>query len=73
MSDDPRPIWKRPRPAGAGKKSPLTPHQREAARQRAKAAGRRYPNLVDNLWATRHVAREPGDVIRDDSPLVPDS
>jgi len=24
-----------------------------AARERAAAAGRRYPNLVDNLWALR--------------------
>lgn len=27
---------------------------------RAEAAGRRYPNLVDNMWAARHVAS--GDV-----------
>ena len=27
--------------------------QAAAAKQRAEAAGRRYPNLVDNLWAAR--------------------
>jgi hypothetical protein len=48
------PPWKRKRPTGA--KRPLTPDQRAAARARAAAAGRRYPNLVDNMWAARHVA-----------------
>jgi len=37
----------------------LSAIQREAARQRAAQAGRRYPNLVDNMWAARHVP--PGD------------
>lgn len=59
------PVWKRPapprrRPAGA-----LSAAQKEAARARAAAAGRRYPNLIDNLWAARHVptpaAEETGD------------
>ena len=35
----------------------LTPAQVEEARARAAAAGRRYPNLVDNMWAARHVPR----------------
>jgi hypothetical protein len=30
------------------KSTPLTPAQKTAAKARAKAAGRRYPNLVDN-------------------------
>jgi hypothetical protein len=30
---------------------PLSPAQKEAARQRAEENGRRYPNLVDNMWA----------------------
>ena len=30
------------------KSTPLTPAQKAAAKARAKAAGRRYPNLVDN-------------------------
>jgi hypothetical protein len=31
----------------------LSERQKDAARARAEAAGRRYPNLVDNMWATR--------------------
>lgn len=38
----------------------LTPAQVEEARARAAAAGRRYPNLVDNMWAARHVPRGDG-------------
>ena len=33
------------------------PAQVDAARGRALQAGRRYPNLVDNMWAARHVPR----------------
>ena len=47
------PPWKQPRPSAAGTPTPLTERQREAARQRAEQAGRRYPNLVDNMWAAR--------------------
>lgn len=49
------PPWKRKGPPG--KSRPLTPVQLEAARTRAAEAGRRYPNLVDNMWAARNVAR----------------
>jgi len=34
-------------------KTTLTPESIEWARARAQAAGRRYPNLVDNMAATR--------------------
>lgn len=47
--------WKRPSPPG--KSRPLSAQQVEAARMRAAQAGRRYPNLVDNIWAARHVPR----------------
>ena len=47
------PPWKRPRPKVRKPTTPLTPAQLEAARQRAEEAGRRYPNLVDNMWAAR--------------------
>jgi len=33
--------------------TPLTPEQKTAAKARAKAAGRPYPNLVDNAAAAR--------------------
>ena len=35
------------------KSTPLTPTQKTAAKARAKAAGRPYPNLVDNAAAKR--------------------
>ena len=49
------PPWKRKAPPG--KSRPLSPAQVDAARGRALQAGRRYPNLVDNMWAARHVPR----------------
>ncbi len=53
----PTPPWKQKKPAAgasaASKKTTLTPESIEWARARAKAAGRRYPNLVDNMAATR--------------------
>lgn len=50
------PPWKR-KSSPRGKSMPLSELQKAAARQRAEAAGRRYPNLVDNMWAARHVER----------------
>jgi len=35
------------------KSKTLTPAQKAAAKARAKAAGRPYPNLVDSAWASR--------------------
>lgn len=45
--------WKRPSPKTGQTRTPLTEAQKTAARKRAHAAGRRYPNLVDNMWASR--------------------
>ena len=56
------PPWKRKSPPG--KSRPMTTMQVDAARERAAQAGRRYPNLVDNMWAARHVPR--GDAIDTD-------
>lgn len=50
------PPWERGRPPG--KPTPLSALQAEAARARAAASGRRYPNLVDNMWAAQHVPRD---------------
>ena len=50
MIDDKRP-WKRKRPPGK-KTTRLTAEWRQKARARARAAGRQYPNLVDNMWAS---------------------
>jgi len=44
-------FWDKPNPNKKSK--PLTPAQKAAAKARAKAAGRRYPNLVDNAAAKR--------------------
>jgi hypothetical protein len=51
MARSARPPWKRPSPRKrAGKASThFTPEQKPAAKARAKRAGRRYPNLVDNM------------------------
>jgi hypothetical protein len=51
MARTPRIPWKRPNPRlRAGKKSRhLTPAKKAAAKARARRAGRRYPNLVDNM------------------------
>lgn len=52
MRKTPKPPWKRPAPPKAPRTdASLTPAQRAAARRRAEEAGRRYPNLVDNMWA----------------------
>lgn len=48
-----KPPWTRPRPPSAHAPRALTAAQKAAARARADAAGRRYPNLVDNMWALR--------------------
>jgi hypothetical protein len=46
------PPWKKPSPK-SGASRPLSPAQKEAARQRAEENGRAYPNLVDNMWAAK--------------------
>jgi hypothetical protein len=53
MPSSRKPPWKRPNPKAASKATPLSPRQQDAARKRAEEAGRRYPNLVDNMWAAR--------------------
>ena len=45
--------WKKPRPGGIGKGKKLSEVAKEAARARAEAAGRPYPNLIDNMWAAK--------------------
>lgn len=44
-------VWDEPGPKKKGKK--LTPAQKSAAKARAKRAGRPYPNLIDNMWASK--------------------
>ncbi|MCC8627740.1 hypothetical protein [Xanthomonas vesicatoria] len=53
MTDFIPPPWKRPNPKRKAASTPLTEAQKAAAKQRAQEAGRPYPNLVDNMWASR--------------------
>jgi hypothetical protein len=48
----PTPPWKKPTPKTAAK-TKLTPESIAWARVTAKKAGRRYPNLIDNMAAAR--------------------
>lgn len=43
--------WNKPNPKK--KSTPLTPAQKAKAKAAAKKAGRKYPNLVDNMNASR--------------------
>lgn len=45
--------WEKPRPKGLGKSKPLSPAKKAAAKAAAKRAGRPYPNLVDNMNASK--------------------
>jgi hypothetical protein len=53
---DPRPPWKRTNPKKRSKR--LSPKQKGEARARARAGGRKYPNLVDNKAVARKRRKE---------------
>jgi hypothetical protein len=42
-------VWDKPRPKELGKPKKLSPAKKSAAKAAAKAAGRPYPNLIDNM------------------------
>ena len=44
-------VWDKPNPAKEHKK--LSPAKKSAAKAAAKASGRPYPNLIDNMKAAR--------------------
>ena len=48
---DMKKVWETPDPTKKDKK--LSPKKKAAAKSMAKAAGRPYPNLVDNMRAAR--------------------
>ncbi len=52
-----KPPWETKRPAKT-KPTDLSPAEERRARARARRAGRRYPNLVDNIAVTRETKRE---------------
>ena len=47
--------WEKPNPKPPGARKRLSAAAKERARARAEKAGRRYPNLIDNMWAARTV------------------
>lgn len=47
-----KPLWEKKNPK-EGKSSKLSKKQKASAKARAKAAGRPYPNAVDNIAAAR--------------------
>jgi len=46
-------VWEKARPKGLGKPKKLSPAKKSSAKAMAKAAGRPYPNLVDNMRAAK--------------------
>lgn len=48
-------VWDKPNP-NKGKSGKMSPAQKAEAKRRAKAAGRPYPNLVDNMAAMKEEA-----------------
>jgi hypothetical protein len=65
MADDEKPPWKRKNPRKRSGK--LTPEQKAFARASAQRAGRRYPNLVDNMRAANWRPRPAKRVRPDDA------
>lgn len=45
-------VWDKPEPSKDSKE--LTPAQKAKAKARAEKAGRKYPNLIDNMWASKN-------------------
>ena len=46
-------VWEKKRPKSLGKPKKLTPTKKAQAKAMAKKAGRKYPNLVDNMRAAK--------------------
>ena len=46
-------VWDKPRPTSLGKSKKLSPAKKAKAKASAKAAGRPYPNLIDNMKASK--------------------
>ena len=46
-------VWSKPRPESLGDPVKLSAKKKTKAKAAAKAAGRRYPNLVDNMRAAK--------------------
>jgi len=48
-------VWEKDRPKSLGAPKKLSPAKKASAKAMAKAAGRPYPNLVDNMRAARKI------------------
>ena len=48
-----KPVWQKPRPKSLGKSKSLTDKQKKSAKARAAKAGRKYPNMIDNIWVSK--------------------
>lgn len=48
-----KPVWDKARPKKAGKVQKLSDMQKARAKSAAAAAGRPYPNLIDNMNAAK--------------------
>lgn len=46
-------VWDKSRPKKLGKPKPLSSGQKAKAKAAAKAAGRPYPNMIDNIRAAK--------------------
>ena len=46
-------VWSKPRPQSLGKSKKLSPEKKAKAKAMSKSAGRPYPNLVDNIRASK--------------------
>jgi hypothetical protein len=58
MTTKKAPPWKKPNPKRGKPTQHLTVAQKTAAKKRADVAGRRYPNLVDNMWAAKQASKK---------------
>lgn len=53
MATKEKPVWDKARPKDLGAPKKLSPAKKSSAKAAAKAAGRPYPNLVDNMRAAK--------------------
>lgn len=60
MATHKTPPWKKPNPVKPAARIRLTAAQKQEARERADAAGRRYPNLVDNMAVAKKAKSKKG-------------
>lgn len=55
-----KPVWGKARPKSLGESKALSPKAKAGAKAAAKAAGRPYPNMVDNIRASAAMKRNSG-------------